>query len=137
VCRCGNRGCLEALAGADAILAPLRPRHGERLTLREAVALAAAGDHGCARVIEDAGRVLGLVVAGVCNLLAPERVLIGGELATAGPLLLDATGAMVRRSGIGAVRETPVLAAVLGERAEVLGAIALVLRESRRAATDL
>jgi predicted NBD/HSP70 family sugar kinase len=133
VCRCGNRGCLEALAGADAVLAPLRLRHGERLTLREAVALAAAGDHGCARVIEDAGRVLGLAVAGVCNLLAPERVLIGGDLATAGAILLDPAAAMVRRAGIGAVRRTPVLAGVLGERAEVLGAIALVLRESRRA----
>ncbi len=32
VCRCGNRGCLEALAGADAVLGPLRRRHGERLT---------------------------------------------------------------------------------------------------------
>ena len=136
VCRCGNRGCLEAMAGADAVLAPLRLRHGERLTLREAVALAAAGDHGCARVIEDAGRVLGVAVAGVCNLLAPERVLIGGELAAAGDLLLAPAAAMVRRSGIGAVRATPVLAGVLGERAEVLGAIALVLRESRRAVAD-
>ncbi len=80
--------------------------------------------------------MLGLAVAGVCNLLAPERVLIGGELAAAGPLLLDPVRAMVRRSGIGAARETPVLAAVLGERAEVLGAIALVLRESRRSVAE-
>ena len=90
------------------------------------------GRPGCARVLEDAGRALGLVLAGVCNLLAPERVLVGGELAQAGPLVLEPMAAMVRRSGIGAVRETPVMAGVLGERAEVLGAIALVLRESRR-----
>ncbi len=136
VCRCGNRGCLEAMAGADAVLEPLRLRHGDGITLRQAVALAAAGDHGCVRVIEDVGRVLGLVVAGVCNLLAPDRVLIGGELAAAGELLLEPAALMVRRSGIGSVRATPVLAAVLGERAEVLGAIALVLRESRRAVAD-
>jgi predicted NBD/HSP70 family sugar kinase len=132
VCRCGNRGCLEALAGADAVVEPLRRRHGEGLGLRDVVARAREGDHGCARVLEDAGRALGLVLAGVCNLLAPERVLLGGELAQAGPLVLEPMAAMVRRSGIGAVRETPVTAGVLGERAEVLGAIALVLRESRR-----
>jgi predicted NBD/HSP70 family sugar kinase len=96
VCRCGNRGCLEAFAGAEAVLEPLRRRHGERLTLRQVVLQAQAGDVGCQRVIADAGRALGLAVAGVCNLLGPERV------------------------------------RVLGERAEVLGAVALVLRESQR-----
>ena len=42
VCRCGNRGCLEAFAGAEAVLEPLRRRHGDRLTLRQVV-LQAAG----------------------------------------------------------------------------------------------
>jgi predicted NBD/HSP70 family sugar kinase len=132
VCRCGNRGCLEAVAGAEAVVEPLRRHHGDGLALRDVVARAAQGDHGCARVLEDAGRALGLVLAGVCNLLAPERVVLGGELARAGALVLEPMAAMVRRSGIGAVRQTPVVAGVLGERAEVLGAIALVLRESQR-----
>jgi predicted NBD/HSP70 family sugar kinase len=60
VCRCGNRGCLEAFAGAEAVLEPLRRRHGERLTLRQVVLQAQAGDVGCQRVIADAGRALGL-----------------------------------------------------------------------------
>ena len=42
VCRCGNRGCLEAFAGAEAILEPLRRRHGDRLTLRQVVVQAQA-----------------------------------------------------------------------------------------------
>jgi predicted NBD/HSP70 family sugar kinase len=132
VCRCGNRGCLEAFAGADAILDPLRRRHGDRLTLRQVVVQAQAGDAGCRRVIADAGRALGLAVAGVCNLLAPERVVVGGELAQAGDLLLDPLRATVARSAIAATREVPISAGVLGERAEVLGAVALVLRESQR-----
>jgi predicted NBD/HSP70 family sugar kinase len=132
ICRCGNRGCLEAFAGAEAVLEPLRRRHGERLTLRQVVAQAHAGDVGCRRVIADAGRALGVAVGGVCNLLAPERVVVGGELAQAGDLLLDAARAGVARSAIAANREVPVLAGVLGERAEVLGAVALVLRESER-----
>jgi predicted NBD/HSP70 family sugar kinase len=132
VCRCGNRGCLEAFAGAEAVLEPLRMRHGDRLTLRQVVVQAQAGDVGCRRVIADAGRALGLAVAGVCNLLGPERVVVGGDLAQAGDLLLDPLRATVGRSAIAATRELPVLAGVLGERAEVLGAVALVLRESQR-----
>jgi predicted NBD/HSP70 family sugar kinase len=132
VCRCGNRGCLEVYAGADAVLEPLRRRHGQRITLRQVIALAHEGDLGCRRVIADAGRSLGLAIAGTCNLLAPERVVVGGELSRAGDLLLDPLRASLRRAAIGSMRDVPVVAGVLGERAEVLGAVALVLRESQR-----
>jgi predicted NBD/HSP70 family sugar kinase len=132
ICRCGNRGCLEAFAGGEAVLEPLRRRHGGGLTLRQVVALAGAGDHGCRRVIGDAGRSLGLAIAGACNLLAPERVIVGGELAQAGELLLEPLRAVVRRSAIASTRDTEIVAGMLGERAEVLGTVALVLRESQR-----
>jgi predicted NBD/HSP70 family sugar kinase len=132
VCRCGNRGCLEVYAGADAVLDPLRRRHGARITLRQVIALAQEGDLGCQRVIADAGRSLGLAIAGTCNLLAPERVIVGGELAAAGEILLEPLRTIAQRSAIASLRATPVLQGVLGERAEVLGAVALVLRESRR-----
>jgi predicted NBD/HSP70 family sugar kinase len=136
VCRCGNRGCVEALTGAEAIVGLLRPRHGASLTLADVIELARAGDHGCRLVIGDAGRTLGLAVAGACNLLAPELVIVGGELAQAGDLLLDPLRAAVRRAGIAAMREIPVTAGVLGERAEVLGAVALALSESPRYVED-
>jgi predicted NBD/HSP70 family sugar kinase len=132
VCRCGNRGCLETFAGAEAVLEPLRRQHGDAITLRGAIELAHAGDRGCQRALADAGQALGRAIAGVCNLLAPERVVIGGELAAAGELVLDPARAIVRRSAIAATRRTDVVAGVLGERAEVLGAVALVLRESQR-----
>jgi predicted NBD/HSP70 family sugar kinase len=132
VCRCGNRGCLEVYAGAEAVLDPLRRRHGASITLRQVIALAQEGDLGCQRVIADAGRSLGLAIAGTCNLLAPERVIVGGELAAAGEILLDPLRTVAQRAAIASLRATPVLQGVLGERAEVLGAVALVLRESRR-----
>jgi predicted NBD/HSP70 family sugar kinase len=132
VCRCGNRGCLEVYAGADAVLEPLRRRHGDAVSLRRVVAMAIEGDLGCQRVIHDAGRALGLAIAGTCNLLAPERVIVGGELAAAGEILLEPLRTIAQRSSIASLRTTPVLQGVLGERAEVLGAVALVLRESRR-----
>ncbi|MGD9736969.1 MAG: ROK family protein [Solirubrobacterales bacterium] len=132
VCRCGSRGCLETFAGAEAVLEPLRRRHGPDLTIRQVVAMAEDGDAGCRRVIADAGHAVGRAVADACNILAPERVVIGGDLARSGDLLLDPIRAAIARSTIGAMREIPVTTGTLGERADVLGAVALVLRDSER-----
>lgn len=132
VCRCGSRGCLEAFVGADGITEPLRRIYGDQLTLRSVVDRALAGDVGCQRVIRDAGRTLGVTVAGLCNLLGPELVVVGGELASAGDLLLEPIQSRVRTASISAARSTRVVAASLGEHAEVLGALALVLRSTER-----
>ncbi len=132
VCRCGNRGCLEALVGADGITEPLRRVYGDELTLRSVVERALAGDVGCRRVIHDAGRTLGVTVAELCNLLGPEVVVIGGDLASAGELLIEPIQARVRTAAIAAARSTRIVTAALGERAEVLGAVALVLRSTER-----
>jgi predicted NBD/HSP70 family sugar kinase len=131
VCRCGNRGCLETFVGAPHLLELLRASHGPRLTLRDVIDLAIAGDAGCRRVIADAGRHLGVAVANLCNLLNPEHIVVGGDLAQAGDLLLDPLRDVVSRFAIpAAAAALHVCVGVLGERAEVLGALALALGES-------
>src|SRR5918994_2165268 len=100
ICRCGNRGCLETLAGAPAVLGSLRDVHGEELTLQDAVALALGGDAGCARAIADAGTAIGTAVATLCNLFNPRRVVVGGDLGHAGELLLEPLRESVRRGAI-------------------------------------
>ena len=100
ICRCGNRGCLETLAGAPAVLGSLRDVHGERLTLPDAVALALKGDAGCARAIADAGSAIGTAVATLCNLLNPQRIVVGGDLGAAGELLLAPLRESLRRGAI-------------------------------------
>jgi predicted NBD/HSP70 family sugar kinase len=128
ICRCGNRGCLETLAGAPAVLSSLRDVHGERLTLQEAVAFARRGDAGCTRAIADAGSAIGTAVATLCNLLNPQRVVVGGDLGAAGELLLQPLREALRRGAIrSAADDVEVVGGELGERAEVLGAVALVL----------
>jgi glucokinase-like ROK family protein len=132
VCRCGNRGCLETFVGAPFLLELLRTSHGEGLTLRRVISLAAEGDSGCARVIADAGRHIGVGVANLCNLLNPQRIIVGGDLAGAGDLLLEPLREAVRRYAIpSAARSVSVVVGELGDRAEVLGALALVLQESQ------
>ena len=131
VCQCGNRGCLETVASADTILRLLAPRQGDGLTLQEAIDTALAGDAGCRRVIGDAGRHIGVALANVVNLLSPERIVVGGELAGAGEVLLGPIRAAVERYAIeSAAKATQIIPAGLGDRAEVLGAIALAVLNS-------
>ncbi|MET8191317.1 ROK family transcriptional regulator [Streptomyces sp. NPDC005246] len=130
VCRCGNRGCLETFTAARYVLPLLRPSHGPDLTMERVVQLAREGDPGCRRVIGDVGRHIGSGVANLCNLLNPSRVVLGGSLAEAGELVLTPIRDSVSRYAIpSAGRQLSVLPGALGARAEVLGALALVLSE--------
>ncbi len=136
ICRCGNRGCLETLAGAPAVLGSLRDVHGDDLTLPDAVAFALHGDAGCARAIADAGTAIGTAVATLCNLFNPQRVVVGGDLGAAGELLLGPLRESLARGAIrSAADDVEVVQGELGERAEVLGAVALVLSRGAVATT--
>ncbi|GAC1610632.1 MAG: hypothetical protein NVS3B26_18470 [Mycobacteriales bacterium] len=127
VCRCGNRGCLEPLAGAEAVLALLRPALGPA-TIPEVVAPALTGDAACRRVVGDTGALVGQAVAALVNLLNPVRLVVGGPLAGAGDCLLDPLRQAVARSAIpSAAEDLTVLPGELRDRAEVLSAVALVL----------
>lgn len=130
VCRCGNRGCLETFAAARYVLPLLQGTHGPELTMEKVVELARGGDPGCRRVIADVGRHIGSGVASLCNLLNPSRIVLGGSLAEAGELVLAPIRESVGRYAIpSAARRLSVLTGSLGGRAEVLGALALVLSE--------
>ncbi|MEU9750148.1 MULTISPECIES: ROK family transcriptional regulator [Streptomyces] len=130
VCRCGNRGCMETFTAARYVLPLLRSSHGRDLTMERVVQLAREGDPGCRRVIADVGRHIGSGVANLCNLLNPSRVVLGGDLAEAGELVLAPIRESVSRYAIpSAARQLSVLPGALGGRAEVLGALALVLSE--------
>ncbi|MFF5685583.1 ROK family transcriptional regulator [Streptomyces albidoflavus] len=130
VCRCGNRGCLETFTAARYVLPLLEPTHGTGLSMEKVVALAKEGDPGCRRVVADVGRYIGSGVASLCNLLNPSRVVLGGDLAEAGELVLGPIRASVGRYAIpSAARQLELVPGSLGGRAEVLGALALALRE--------
>ena len=131
ICRCGNRGCLETLASGPALLRLVHASREEELTVKQMIELARNGDAGCRRAIADAGQVVGGVVAGLVNLFSPEMVVIGGDLGEAGDLLLDPLREAVRRDALpAAATDLKVVAGELGERANLLGALALVLMQS-------
>jgi glucokinase-like ROK family protein len=128
ICRCGSRGCLETVASVRAIAEQLSASRGEPVSTQELLKLTADGDPAAARLIAEAGREIGVALAGLCNLLNPDCVIIGGDLSAAGELITEPVLESIRRYAIAsAADQVSVVAGVLGERAELLGALALVL----------
>jgi predicted NBD/HSP70 family sugar kinase len=91
----------------------------------------AAGDLGATRVVNDAGRAVGRVLADLCNVVNPEAIVVGGELSEAGDPLLEGIRESVDRYALpGAAAVVRVVHGELGERAELLGALALVTQST-------
>lgn len=87
-CHCGNHGCLEAVAGAPALINELRNQGVAVDTGAELVELVREANLEAIRVVRQAGRYLGEVLASTVSMLNPAVVLIGGVLAQAGEHLL-------------------------------------------------
>jgi predicted NBD/HSP70 family sugar kinase len=131
LCYCGNRGCLETVASGPAIIELIGLVNGEVPTLSQIVELAAAGELRCHRAIADAGHEIGVAIAGLCNLINPERVVVGGLLSRTGEVLIHPMRESIRRHAVQAAAETlDVVPAVFVERAELLGSLALALQSS-------
>jgi len=124
LCRCGSRGCLEAYISVGNIL-EMTGGHLPGADLDAVVAAAREGNIAAHRAFEDAGLHLGWGVAGIVNLLNPEVVVIGGDMARAGDLLLESTRIGLRRHALDTMAVTPILPSALGERASLVGAVLL------------
>jgi glucokinase-like ROK family protein len=133
ICRCGNRGCLETVASARAIAEVLGDSRGEPVSIKQMLDLARDGDAAAVRLIGEAGREVGIAVANLCNVINPERVIVGGDMSAAGDLITEPILESVRRYAIlSAADQVSVVRGTLGERAELLGALALVLQPPER-----
>jgi predicted NBD/HSP70 family sugar kinase len=134
VCRCGNRGCLETFIGSRALLDALSSTHGA-ISLREVVSRAQDGDPGCRRVLGDAGRHLGVAVAGLVNLVNPEVIVLGGLLSRVGDVINGPMLASLERCAIpSAAASVSLREARLDTDADVVGALAVA--EERHAAAE-
>ncbi len=144
VCRCGNIGCLEALAGGAALArdgdeaarSGRSPRlaaslNGGRPVSAEDVAIAASfGDPVAMELLQSAGRQIGAMLAGVVNFFNPSLIVIGGGVARSGDALLAAIRETVyRRSLPLATRDLLIQRSSLGALAGVMGAAAMVADE--------
>ncbi len=129
-CWCGRVGCLELYAGGEGMLGRLSRGRAAITSLGELVSLAGAGDPDVCAVVDEGASVLARGIATLALLLDPERVVVGGELTALGDLLL----APIRRE-LASIPFGPTIdigTAALGERASLVGGLALVLSESGR-----
>jgi predicted NBD/HSP70 family sugar kinase len=128
VCRCGNVGCLEAVAGGRALAARLAEAGLDARTSRDVVQLVRAGEPQAIQAVRDAGRYLGEVLAECINFFNPGAIVIGGDIAEAHQQLL----AGVREISFGrslpmATRDLRMGCSQLGDRAGVIGAAIMVI----------
>lgn len=127
-CRCGATGCLETVAGGWALVGRLAESGHEVGHVRDLVALALHGDPVARGLLRDSGRQLGEMLAVAVNLLNPQAVVIGGDMAAA----FDSYAAGVResvyaRAAALATRDLQILPATHGDRAGLVGCAALAL----------
>lgn len=131
-CACGRRGCVESFCSSAALLAAA---HAARIrnvlgnapgTVEELAACARAGDAGARAILRAAGETLGEAIGSVINLLDIDCCVIGGGVARAGDLVLDAVRAGVAgRAVTAAGARTPIVEAAWGARAGWIGAALL------------
>ena len=137
VCACGAVGCLEQVAGQEAMLRaaglPVEPSTTvgrPEGPVADLVARAAAGDARALAAVADAGTALGTGIAAVVNLLDIGTVVLGGVYATLEPWLAGPVRDVVRRRVLGAPwAPVRVTASRLGGEAAVRGAATMVVRD--------
>lgn len=129
ICRCGSRGCLEAYTATGAAR-ELLAAHLPNATLDEMIEEARKGNVAAVRVFEDAGLHLGWGLAAVTNLLNPGIVVVGGDMARAGDLLLDSARIGLRRHVLAGAAATPIVVSGLADRASLIGAVTLAVENT-------
>lgn len=129
-CRCGDTGCLEAIAGGWALVRALQDDGRAVGHLRDVVELANSGDPDARRMIRDSGRHVGEVLAAAVNLLNPAVLVVAGDMAGA----YDIFVAGLRETLYGnatalATRVLQVVPSTYGDRSGVIGSATMVLDE--------
>ena len=141
LCRCGNTGCLEALAGGYALsrdglaiaqsgrspaLAEVLAATG-RITARDVTAAAGAGDPASLALLTRSGRLVGRVLATLVNFYNPSLIVVGGQVSASGDIFLgELRRTVYGRSTALSTRDLRITTSPLGDRAGLLGAAFLV-----------
>jgi predicted NBD/HSP70 family sugar kinase len=129
VCRCGNTGCLEAIASAAAVAERLRAQGIEAAGSADVVGLVRAGNVAATNAVRQAGREIGAVLAACVSLLNPSVIVIGGSLAQAGDSLLAGVREVVYgRSLPLATTDLRIVTSRTGADAGVIGAATMVIQ---------
>jgi glucokinase len=147
ICSCGGFGHLEAIASAQAIsrtmiglsiefpeteaaIRRITGARAERITAEQVFRLAASGDPVAQRVVDDVYTYLAIALANIVHLLNPSMIILGGQVAQAGELLLTPLQARLRDLCLPAASEdVRIVLGKLGTEANIVGAVTLALQD--------
>ncbi|MDR7385532.1 ROK family protein [Promicromonospora iranensis] len=127
-CRCGNTGCLEAVASGQAVAAALTAQGLDATDGAGVVALVRARGSAASQAVRQAGRDIGGVLASCVSMLNPSVIVIGGVVADAGEhLIAGIREAVYRRSLPLATQHLRIVTSRARDGAGVLGASAMAV----------
>jgi predicted NBD/HSP70 family sugar kinase len=129
-CRCGDTGCVEAVAAGWALVQAARTGGHEVTHVRDLVELAVKGDADARHLVRVAGRRIGEVVASAINLLNPEAVVVGGDLAQVYDIFVAGLReSLYSQASALATRELVIVPVTHGDQSGVVGCAAMAIRE--------
>ncbi len=143
---CPNHGCIESLASGTALgreglaAAESAPdsalgkllAEGQTVDGLAVTEAAIAGDETAVAVFGLIGSRLGVAFSSFANIFQPDAIVVGGGVIAAGELLLEPARRELRERALTPMNKTPVLEAILGNDAGMIGAAALARTEVER-----
>lgn len=134
LCRCGNRGCIEAYASFRGPLAEAERHFGRSMRITDVVSLALAGDATCIALVKRAGEAGGRGLGMIGSVFNPALVVVSGRLATAGDMLMQPLAdsferfSLVKRNDVPDTAHTILRPSAFIDNGACMGAVGLVLR---------
>jgi len=127
-CDCGNRGCVELYAGLRGILEDASAEAGRQISFAELQQLGAEGNAEILSVLKEKGELIGYAVVNLVNLLAPQRIIVTGQVAALGaPILEPMKRVVTERCFYHIADQLSITLSSLSENSTLLGAMTIVL----------
>jgi glucokinase-like ROK family protein len=139
LCICGKHGCLETVASGDALTrmalaavaagkSTILSSHSAEMSCNTIIDAALQGDQLAIDLIGQIGAFLGKGLSTLIHLFNPETIILGGHMSRAQQFLLDPVHQTLNKYTIGQIQKaTRLVTSTLGEKAAVMGALALVM----------
>ena len=140
VCGCGKHGCLEQYSSATGVVRCMKKLldenpdtpctlRGTDFAAKDVFDAARAGDALAAREVDEMTDTLGMALASIASTTDPEMFMVGGGVARAGDVLFNPLREHFKTYAFSSCRETPIIAATLGNDAGIYGAVRLIVGE--------
>ena len=139
-CGCGGHGHLEQYSSATGVVRCMKKLldenpdtpctlRGTDFAAKDVFDAARAGDALAAREVDEMTDTLGMALASIASTTDPEMFMVGGGVARAGDVLFNPLREHFKTYAFSSCRETPIVAATLGNDAGIYGAVRLIVGE--------